>query len=83
MCDVSVFVCCLLQFGGRNLTLCWPASLQGSCCTDLSHGSNSPSGIYGIVNGTVKNDLITETTLLAYHFSGSPTECSKGKSMLG
>lgn len=77
------FVFFSLQFGGNNLTLCWPASLQGSCCTDLSHGSNGPNGTYGIVNGMVKDDLVTHTTLLAYHFSGSPTECSRGKSVLG
>lgn len=73
------FVLFMLQYGGKNLTLCWPASLQGSCCTDLSHGSNGPNGTYGIVNGMVKTDLITHTTLLAYHFRGSPTECSKEK----
>ncbi|KAL7408241.1 hypothetical protein ABVT39_020219 [Epinephelus coioides] len=26
----------MLQVGGKNLYLCWPTSLQGSCCTDLT-----------------------------------------------
>lgn len=71
------FVCFSLQFGGKNLTLCWPTRLQGSCCTDLSQGPNGPNGSYGIVNGTIKDDPITAETRETYSFSGSPTECSK------
>uniref|UniRef100_H3CXP5 Adhesion G protein-coupled receptor G1 n=1 Tax=Tetraodon nigroviridis TaxID=99883 RepID=H3CXP5_TETNG len=65
------------QFGGKNLTLCWPTRLQGSCCTDLSQGPNGPNGYYGIVNGMIKDDPITAETRETYSFSGSPTECTE------
>lgn len=78
---VRTFPFSLLQFGGKNLTLCWPASLHGSCCTDLSHAHNGPEGEYGIVNGTVKDDLITHKILPNYYFNGSSTDCSKGMSI--
>ncbi|XP_038557643.1 adhesion G-protein coupled receptor G1 isoform X1 [Micropterus salmoides] len=64
-----------LEIRGNNLTLCWPASLQGSCCTDLSHGANTPEAPYGITNGMIKNDVITDKVLTAYTFNGSSTDC--------
>ncbi|XP_029701880.1 adhesion G-protein coupled receptor G5-like [Takifugu rubripes] len=64
-----------LQFGGKNLTLCPPASLHGSCCTDLSHDRNGPDGEYGIVDGRLKDDLVTDKTLLTYYFNASSTDC--------
>lgn len=78
---VSCLIFFLLQFGGKNLTLCWPASLRGNCCTDLSHDSNGPEGEYGIVNGRVKDDLVTDKILLTYYFKAGPTDCSKGRSV--
>ncbi|XP_034414798.1 adhesion G-protein coupled receptor G1 isoform X2 [Cyclopterus lumpus] len=63
-----------LQVGGKNLTLCWPASLQGSCCTDLTHGNNTPEAPYGIANGRVKNDAITDKIMTAYKFRGEPID---------
>ncbi|XP_054466143.1 adhesion G protein-coupled receptor G3-like isoform X2 [Anoplopoma fimbria] len=59
-----------LQLGGKNLTLCWPTSLQGNCCTYLSHGPNTPEGPFGIINGAVRNDVITGKVLTAYTFNG-------------
>ncbi|XP_068455523.1 adhesion G-protein coupled receptor G1 isoform X2 [Clinocottus analis] len=64
-----------LQVGGRNLSLCWPASLQGSCCTHLSHGANTPEAAYGIANGRVKGDTITDKIMTAYMFTGQPIDC--------
>ncbi|XP_070764948.1 adhesion G-protein coupled receptor G1 [Enoplosus armatus] len=61
-----------LQVRGKTLTLCWPASLQGSCCAHLSHGQNTPEAPYGIINGAVRNDVITHKTLTAYKFIGGP-----------
>lgn len=81
MRDVGLVSSFLLQFGGKNLTLCPPASLHGSCCTDLSHDRNGPDGKYGIVDGMLKNDLVTDKTLLTYYFNASSTDCSKGKSV--
>ncbi|XP_031702201.1 adhesion G-protein coupled receptor G5-like [Anarrhichthys ocellatus] len=64
-----------LQVRGKNLTLCWPTSMQGSCCTDLSHGANTPEARYGIINGTVKMDLIQRNIMTAYKFKGSSIDC--------
>ncbi|XP_068566807.1 adhesion G-protein coupled receptor G5-like isoform X2 [Cebidichthys violaceus] len=64
-----------LQVGGENLTLCWPASLKGSCCTDLSHDANTPEARYGIVNGAVKSDLIAGRIMTAYNFNGGSIDC--------
>ncbi|XP_028999840.1 adhesion G-protein coupled receptor G5-like [Betta splendens] len=65
-----------LEIGGKNLTLCRPVSLQGSCCTDLSLGPNAPDADYGIVNGSIKSDVITEKTRRAYTFLGQSISCS-------
>ncbi|XP_026150069.1 adhesion G-protein coupled receptor G5-like isoform X2 [Mastacembelus armatus] len=64
-----------LQVGEKNLTLCWPSSLHGSCCTDLSYGANEPEATYGITNGTIKTDVITGKTYTGYNFSGQSIEC--------
>lgn len=64
-----------LQLGERNLTLCWPSSVQGSCCTDLSHGSNTPEAPYGIMNGMIKTDTITKKILRAYNFDAASINC--------
>uniref|UniRef100_A0A3Q3WY58 Uncharacterized protein n=1 Tax=Mola mola TaxID=94237 RepID=A0A3Q3WY58_MOLML len=71
-----------LQLRGKNFTLCWPVSLQGSCCTDLSFGPNTPEAPYGITKGMVKNDVITDKILTAYNFNGTSINCSKGEWML-
>ncbi|XP_047187488.1 adhesion G-protein coupled receptor G5 isoform X1 [Scophthalmus maximus] len=64
-----------LQVGGKNLTLCWPSRLQGSCCTDLSQGPNEPEAHYGIANGRVQTDIITDKTHVAYRFNGLSISC--------
>ncbi|XP_029318361.1 adhesion G-protein coupled receptor G5-like [Cottoperca gobio] len=64
-----------LQVGGKNLTLCWPASLQGRCCTDLSDDLIAPEAAYGIKNGMVKTDLITPNIRTAYRFKGQHIDC--------
>ncbi|KAL6112691.1 uncharacterized protein ACO6RY_11142 [Pungitius sinensis] len=64
-----------LQVGGKNLSLCWPSSVQGHCCTDLSHGPNAPEANYGIINGTIKNDFITNKTREAYKFIAASIDC--------
>ncbi|TMS12785.1 Adhesion G-protein coupled receptor G6 [Larimichthys crocea] len=66
-----------LQVAGKNLTLCWPASIQGSCCTDLSHGSNTPNASYGIFGGSVRNDKLSDKIMTTYNFSGESTDCKK------
>ncbi|XP_041831541.1 adhesion G-protein coupled receptor G1 isoform X2 [Melanotaenia boesemani] len=66
-----------LEVGGKNLTLCWPASPKDSCCTDLSNGPNADEAKYGIVNGKIKNDTVTDKTLTAYNFTGQSTDYDK------
>ncbi|XP_028297761.1 adhesion G-protein coupled receptor G5-like isoform X2 [Gouania willdenowi] len=64
-----------LQIGGRNLILCQPATLRDSCCTDLSHGSNTPEAKYGIKDGRIGDDLVTNKILTAYNFEGHHANC--------
>lgn len=75
---LDLFVFFAVQIRGKTLTLCWPASVQGSCCTDMSHGPNAPEAPYGIINASVQNDLITRKTMSAYIFRGMTIDCSKG-----
>lgn len=77
----AVWICLsffVIQIRGKTLTLCWPASVQGSCCTDMSHGPNTPEAPHGIINASVQNDLITWKILSAYIFRGTTINCSKG-----
>lgn len=64
-----------LQIGGKNLTLCWPSRPRDSCCTDLSHGSNTPEAEYGIKDGKIRGDLVSSQTHMAYNFNGTFTDC--------
>ncbi|XP_019935143.1 adhesion G-protein coupled receptor G1 isoform X2 [Paralichthys olivaceus] len=64
-----------LQLGENNLTLCWPASLKGSCCTDLTPGPNQPQANFGIVNGRIQTDIISHKTHIAYKFHGQSISC--------
>ncbi|XP_029354892.1 adhesion G-protein coupled receptor G5-like [Echeneis naucrates] len=66
-----------LQLRGRNLTLCWPASLGASCCTYLSDGPTEPEAPYGIINGTVRTDVISAKTRRAYKFIGMRVTCKE------
>ncbi|XP_041649567.1 adhesion G-protein coupled receptor G1 isoform X2 [Cheilinus undulatus] len=64
-----------LQFKGKNITLCPPASLWGTCCTQLSNGPKSPEATYGILNGKVITDVISDKVHTAYKFNGTPIAC--------
>ncbi|XP_042358322.1 adhesion G-protein coupled receptor G5-like [Plectropomus leopardus] len=64
-----------LQVGGKRLTLCWPASLQGPCCTDLSVGASTPEARYGIIDAITKNDFISHKTRTAYKFDACAMDC--------
>ncbi|XP_059207525.1 adhesion G-protein coupled receptor G5-like isoform X2 [Centropristis striata] len=61
---------------GKNLTLCWPASVRGPCCTDLSDGLTAPETPYGIMNGTIKTDFITHKIRAAYKYVADSINCS-------
>ncbi|XP_033485990.1 adhesion G-protein coupled receptor G1 isoform X1 [Epinephelus lanceolatus] len=60
----------------KNLTLCWPASMQGSCCTDLSDGSTAPEATYGIKDAVVKTDPVTDKIRTAYNFKAQSVNCT-------
>ncbi|XP_069029488.1 adhesion G-protein coupled receptor G5-like [Embiotoca jacksoni] len=64
-----------LQIGGKNLTLCWPASLQDSCCTDLSYGPKTPVVQYGIGKGRVWTDNLSTEVHSSYMFGGQSINC--------
>nr|XP_020472822.1 adhesion G-protein coupled receptor G5-like isoform X2 [Monopterus albus] len=64
-----------LEIGGQNLTLCWPVTLHGSCCTDLSLGPNEPEASYGILNGMIKTDIINHKIHTGYNFSANSINC--------
>ncbi|XP_023285543.1 adhesion G-protein coupled receptor G5-like [Seriola lalandi dorsalis] len=64
-----------LQLGETTLNLCRPSSLQRSCCTYLSDSSGEPEAPFGIINGTVRTDFITNKTRSAYKFKGESIDC--------
>ncbi|XP_056135084.1 adhesion G-protein coupled receptor G5-like [Lampris incognitus] len=66
-----------VQVGGQNHTLCQPAGLQDLCCTDLSQGPNGANGAYGIINGTIKDDVASYKTLMSYTFFGDLINCKR------
>ncbi|XP_039469333.1 uncharacterized protein LOC120440612 isoform X2 [Oreochromis aureus] len=63
----------MLTVGEKNLILCSPASLQDSCCTDLSDGPNTEGADYGILNVTIHHDFITDKIRMAYNFIAHST----------
>ncbi|XP_029904432.1 adhesion G-protein coupled receptor G5-like [Myripristis murdjan] len=66
-----------LQVGGETHKLCEPAGLQQSCCTNLSPSSNEPETSYGIINGSIKGDVLTSKSLAAYGFFGESINCKE------
>ncbi|XP_034535105.1 adhesion G-protein coupled receptor G5-like [Notolabrus celidotus] len=64
-----------LLFEGKDIHLCQPQDLQSSCCTDLSNGPKASEATFGILNGSVMNDVISEKTHAAYTFNGTPIAC--------
>ncbi|XP_005726488.1 adhesion G-protein coupled receptor G5-like [Pundamilia nyererei] len=63
----------MLTVGEMKLILCSPASLQDSCCTDLSDGPNTQEADYGILNTEINHDFITDKTRMAYNFQAHST----------
>ncbi|KAG7236214.1 hypothetical protein INR49_001248 [Caranx melampygus] len=64
-----------LQLGGKNHSMCSPASPQSSYCTHLSDDFAQPEATYGISNGTVRTDLVTNKTRSGYNFRGESISC--------
>lgn len=63
--------------GGRALTLCWPTRPTDSCCTDLTNGQNGNISTYGIKDGAIRGDKVTDKTLSTYNFTGLSTSYGK------
>ncbi|XP_033896368.3 adhesion G-protein coupled receptor G5-like [Acipenser ruthenus] len=59
----------------RNFTLCGPSTPQTNCCTDLSLNKNSGSKDVGILNGSVRGDIIKENAQELYIFKGESDRC--------
>ncbi|KAA0723256.1 G-protein coupled receptor G5 [Triplophysa tibetana] len=67
----------IVEVNGENRTLCGPNGLQGNCCTYLSPENQSESKLYGIVNGSIKGDLISSNVMEKYTFRGESINCKK------
>lgn len=66
-----------LKIGGEIFSLCSPVPLKDHCCTHLSYGANSVQGDFGIANGHMQSDLISDKTWTSYEFNGSFINCRK------
>lgn len=64
-----------LKIGGELFPLCSPVPLKEHCCTQLSHGSNSLEAVFGIANGLVRDDPVSDKTFASYEFNGSFINC--------
>ncbi|CAL9701141.1 unnamed protein product [Knipowitschia caucasica] len=64
-----------LKIGSEVRPLCSPAPLKDHCCTHLSFGANSPEAAFGIINGSIQNDLISSKKYSSYEFNGSFINC--------
>ncbi|XP_051507607.1 adhesion G-protein coupled receptor G5-like [Myxocyprinus asiaticus] len=67
----------IVEVNGKNRTLCGSSGLQENCCTDLSPGYQKYAGLYGIVNGSVKGDIIQHNIMEVYVFNGASANCKK------
>lgn len=77
--NVWVLICLYFsgQLEGKNHSLCSSASLQKSYCAHLSDDSVQPETTYGISNGTVRTDFLTNKIRSGYKFKGESVGCSK------
>ncbi|XP_019910690.1 adhesion G-protein coupled receptor G5 isoform X1 [Esox lucius] len=64
----------LVEVNGWNHTVCWP-SIQTQCCTDLSQGPNKQVDKYGILNISIRGDLLSSKTYSAMEFYGHSIDC--------
>ncbi|KAL2089048.1 hypothetical protein ACEWY4_015947 [Coilia grayii] len=67
-----------VEVDGQNHTVLKAAGLQERCCTDISQGPNrSVTHMYGIINGSVRTDVISTETRGSYSFFGGEINCKK------
>ncbi|XP_052001556.1 adhesion G-protein coupled receptor G5-like [Xyrauchen texanus] len=66
-----------VEVNGKDHTLCDSSGLHKNCCTDLSLGSQKNASLYGIVNGSIKGDIIQHNIMEEYVFHGASINCKK------
>lgn len=66
-----------LQLAGKNHSLCSSATPLKSYCTHLSDSLAQPEATYGITNGTLRTDFITNKTRSGYEFKGESVNCTE------
>ncbi|XP_052458034.1 adhesion G-protein coupled receptor G5 [Carassius gibelio] len=67
----------IVQVNGQKHTLCPPNGLQGSCCTHFSPEHHENATLYGIANGSIHGDIITNDVMGKYTFRGDSIDCKK------
>ncbi|XP_067257264.1 adhesion G-protein coupled receptor G5-like [Chanodichthys erythropterus] len=67
----------IVEVNGKNHTLCEPNALQKNCCTNLSPGNQNNAGLYGIVKGSIRGDVITDNVMEKYAFEGQSINCKE------
>ncbi|XP_052001543.1 adhesion G-protein coupled receptor G5-like [Xyrauchen texanus] len=66
-----------VEVNGKNHTLCDSSGLHKNCCTDLSLGYQKNASLYGIVNGSIKGDIIQHNIMEEYVYHGASINCKK------
>ncbi|MCJ8737305.1 hypothetical protein PDJAM_G00022230 [Pangasius djambal] len=67
----------MLELNGKNSSLCNPSELQTWCCTHLSPGHQSHSQLYGVKNGNLHGDPLSDNVMAEYGFKGEKINCKE------
>ncbi|XP_059366200.1 adhesion G-protein coupled receptor G5-like [Carassius carassius] len=67
----------IVQVNGKKHTLCRPNGLQEMCCTHLSPEHQEAAALYGIANGSIHGDILTNDVMGNYTFRGHTIDCKK------
>ncbi|XP_026992389.2 adhesion G-protein coupled receptor G1 isoform X2 [Tachysurus fulvidraco] len=67
----------VVEVNKENITLCKARILQTHCCAHLSAGTQSASSMYGIQNGSVHGDVMSNSVMASYEFMGESINCKE------
>lgn len=67
----------MVELNGKNFSFCNASGLKSQCCTYLSPGHQSNSQWYGIEDGNLRGDPLTNKVVGMYEFIGEWINCSK------
>lgn len=68
----------LVEVNRKNHTLLEAAGLKKHCCTDISPGPNvEDQTLYGIINGSMRTDVMSQRIRKAYRFHGAMINCGE------